>query len=206
METTTLITKLINFVRKNAVLILLIVITLLYFYDKKQNRLEQSRLLNNQTALAKGILSMQKTYSRSEFKEYYPEFKRLLSEYGIKINKVDHYIQTSYNLVDSPIVSHYTRIDSFPDTRFFTVYDNCYEISGISYKDSIITQAFRHDTLSTFLYRQTNKDIFFAFRWWHKVWDGIFYNDGWHYKAITVSSCNNDTLQVNDNVKIRKGM
>jgi hypothetical protein len=199
-----ILNDIVAYLLKNIATVILIAFVIFYLWDRQKYKEEKTRLLANQTILANGISSLQKTFKPVEFKEIYGELKSMLAEYGIKIKQVDHYIQTSYNFVDSPIVSHYTRVDSFPDTRFFTIYDNCYEISGISYKDSIISQALRHDTLSTFLYRQTNKDIFPLFRWWHKLWDGVFYYDAWKYKAITISSCNNDTLSVNDNVKVHR--
>lgn len=188
------------FLKKNLILFIAIGLIIFMYLEIKNLHAKLDRVSNNQYIYAKGLLSVQKNLTKREFKDYYPDFKILLEGYQIKQSLVEHYIKTSYNFIDSPIVSHYTKVDSFPDVRYFTVYDNCYELSGISYPDSVVTQALRHDTINTFLFKYAPKKRFFLIRPLYKLFDSDYYS----HKAISISSCNNDTISVIDNVKIVK--
>jgi len=159
-------------------------------YQSKEN----NRIYNNMSQLARGQLSFMKVYTKKEFKNFEPGAVALAETLGFKTNQIDHYIETMYNIKDTTIVSHYTKVDSIPDIRYFSITRKCTDFAGVSYPDSITMQTWTYDTVKTFLYREPNKEIFWPIRWLSR--------NRWIHTAVSFSACTGDTLSVIKNVKV----
>ena len=148
---------------------------------------------DNYAVVVKDDRALQQKLTVSEFKEYYPELVETAKKYGIKPKNLEHVIETKYSYKDSlriidTLVFHYDTVkqDFKADFRYA---DNCFTVAGTVYKNGSIeiTDKGCHDNITTMLFK-TRKCIF----------------KRWKYKAVVVSKCTGDTLEVKNNIKIVK--
>lgn len=175
------------------VLILMQSASVFIIYKQSQ---ENNRISNNMSMLAKSQLSFMKIYTKKELKQFKPGVVALANQLGYSTNQIDHYIETIYNFKDTTIVSHYTKVDTMRDIRYFSIVRKCTEFNGVSYPDSITMQAFNYDTVKTILGRRPNKEIFFLWRFLSR--------NRWVHDAVSYSSCTGDTLNVIENIQVGK--
>ena len=147
---------------------------------------------DNYTAVVQNR-ALQQKLTVSEFKEYYPELAKTAKEYGIKPKNLEHVIEAKYSYKDTLIakdtliyVYDTVKQDFKADFRYT---DSCFTVAGTVYKNGYIeiTDKGCQDNITTMLFK-TRKCIF----------------KKWKYKAVVVSKCTGDTLEVKNNIKIVK--
>ena len=157
-------------------------------------RNENKRLKTNQTALATGNLSNEKTFTQAEFKEYCRNYDSIANSRGIKTK----YIEKVINIVEHITDTIYIKNDSnsTEDIHVFSYNDNCLSVFGISYPDSTELRYDYSNEITLFTYWSWRKKSFVKrlFNWdWSKF-----------SSAIAVNKCSLDTIYVNDNIELIK--
>ena len=167
-------------------------------------RNENKRLKTNQTALATGNLSNEKTYTKREFEQYMVYADSLAQSKGIKTKQIVKYIRLGLTFSDSVKIANTIKpdldlgldlIDDELDVRFIDVQENCYTTNVVSYPDTSIVQT------------QFNSDID-AFLYWEHLYTPfikrVFKGFDKTYTGIAILRCNGDTIPILDNIKVIK--
>lgn len=153
---------------------------------------EKNRLKENFEIEIKNERERQQTISKKELKEYYSDDIENLKEYGVKTRQIENIVNIRYNIIDTLIykdtlVYHYDTIKK-TNIASFEVESKCNIIRGSIFENNIeINEIYNNDTLLISLYKEKKKCLFKK--------RGI--------KAIAISSCNNDTLTILRNLKIK---
>lgn len=164
-------------------------LSLLLTKAKKENK----RLSNNLEIELKRELNTQQTITTSEFKQYFSEDVETLKEHDIKPSQVENIIKVSYTYKDT-LFSRDTLIyiyDTIRKTNIagFEIATNCHVVSGCVVENNIeINGIETSDTLLISLYKEKRKCLFKA----QKI------------KAIAISKCSGDTLEILRNLKVQK--
>jgi len=162
-------------------------------------RNENKRLKTNFDIELRQELDRQQKITKNEFKKYFSEFADTLKNYGIKPNRVENVIQIKYNYKDTLIPKYVLKykdtLIEYYDTNFivtfseFDVSGKCHRVTGYILADSLMIESIEtNDKLLVSLYKEKRKCLF-AKR-------GI--------KAIAISECKGDTLEVLRNLKVGK--
>jgi hypothetical protein len=161
----------------------------LYLHEKN----ERDRYNQNMITLIKDK-SRQQELTAKELRDLYPKYDSLASELNIKTKYITNIINTKYNFKDSTIISTVLKRDSIKNESTFTFQNKCYTLSGFVTKDSVsLTNREFNDDITTFLYKNWEKKY---------LW-GLFKFKP-YYKAVVYSQCMNDTISVNNNIKIKE--
>lgn len=185
---------------KNRILIVLILTVLFLFtslgvlFKLYQNEKEERKRFNNNMVTLITNKSRQQELTAKELKELYPKYDSLANELNIKTKFITNVINTKYNFKDTTIVSSVLKKDSIHNKAFFTLKEDCYNLSGYIEKDSIsFTNREIKDNLTTFIYKDYEKKYL-----WGLIKLRPFYN------AKVYSECKKDTISVENNIKIKK--
>ena len=152
---------------------------------------ETKRLQNNFTVEYTDNHSIQQTITPAELKKYFSDFNSTLKQYGIKAKQVQNIVNIQYHYIDTLIprdtlIYVYDTISHGYYAEFDTQ-SNCTRVTGNVYNNSIqIESVETTDSILISLYRE--KNCLFN----HRI------------KAIAISSCKGDTLQILRNLKIQK--
>jgi len=161
----------------------------LYQHEKE----ERKRYNNNMIALIEDK-SRQQELTIEELKKLYPKYDSLAKVLNIKTKTITDIIETRYQFKDSTLVSTILKKDSISEKAYFTLKEKCYSFSGFIKKDSIsFTSKEFNDNLTTFLYKDWEKKY---------LW-GLFKFKP-YYTSKVYSECMQDTIQVINNIKIKK--
>lgn len=174
-----------------AIIILVAAIATLSAILTKQIR-EKNRLKNNFDIEASGRFEEMQTLTKSELKKYHADMVKTLAEHGVKAKQIENIVNIRYHYIDSTIIKD-TLIKIYDTTknRFtkqFEIADKCFSMKGFVYDSNIVIKerSFK-DSILISLYKK-RKCLFKR-----PV-----------YKAIAISSCSGDTLQILNNIKIQK--
>jgi hypothetical protein len=161
----------------------------LYQHEKEVRK----RYNNNMIALIENK-SRQQELTTKELKELYPKYDSLAKELKIKTKFITNIIDTKYHFKDSILTSTILKKDSISEKAYFTLKEKCYSFGGYIKKDSIsFTNKEFNDNLTTFLYKDWEKKY---------LW-GLFKFKP-YYTSKVYSECLQDTIQVINNIKIKK--
>ena len=161
----------------------------LYQHEKE----ERKRYNNNMIALIEDK-SRQQELTIEELKKLYPKYDSLAKVLNIKTKTITDIVETRYQFKDSTLVSTILKKDSISEKAYFTLKEKCYSFSGFIKKDSIsFTSKEFNDNLTTFLYKDWEKKY---------LW-GLFKFKP-YYTSKVYSECMQDTIQVINNIKIKK--
>lgn len=153
---------------------------------------ENGRLRDNSEILLSETRDEMLALTRKELKSYYEGIIDTLNSYGVRTRNVENIVRVSYKNIDTTVVREEVVYvyDSNNEVLWgeFLFEDRCYTIGGIVYGDSVVELNRReyHDSIMIALYKKR--------RFFRKP----------KYKAIAVSSCMGDTIQVIDNIKVVK--
>ena len=171
-------------------ILLLIAVVVLSWLLIRQVR-ETNRLHSNYAIELLDDHNSQQTITPAEFKKYFAEFNETLKKYGIKAGRVQNVVNIKYHLIDSVVVRD-TLVYIYDTVSHLQVADfdlqaQCHRITGcISNNNIEVDRIETTDSILIALYRE--KNCIFN----HKI------------KAIAISSCKGDTLQILRNLKIER--
>lgn len=171
--------------------LLIIAIIILVFICVNLSK-EKQRAKNNYEAILEDR-AQQQELTLKELKQFYSEELDKLKQLGVKPSSVEHLVEISYNVIDT-LVYRDTLIKVYDtvlmsDVFKFEVETNCNLISGYIQDDTInIDKIISQDSLLVALY-QSKRCLFPKYR---------------RYRAIVYSSCKGDTLQVVNNIKVKR--
>ena len=161
----------------------------LYQHEKE----ERKRYNNNMIALIEDK-SRQQELTLKELNKLYPKYDSLAKVLNIKTKNITDIVETRYQFKDSTLISTILKKDSIAEKAFFTLKDKCYNFSGFIKKDSIsFTSKEFNDNLTTFLYKDWEKKY---------LWGLLKFKP--YYTSKVYSECMQDTIQVINNIKIKK--
>lgn len=171
-------------------LILLTAVVVLSYFLIRQIR-ETNRLHSNYTTELIGDHSMQQTITPAEFKKYFADLNTILKQYGIKAGQVQNIINIKYHFIDT-LIPRDTLIYVYDTIRHdyyaeFDIRSNCTRVIG-NICDNIIDidSVENYDSILLSLYREKN----------------CLFNQ--KIKAIAISECKGDTLQILRNLKVQR--
>ena len=153
---------------------------------------EKNRISENFKVEVTGQMSELQTLTKQELKKYHSDITSELKKFGIKAGQVTNIVNVKYNYRDTLIkkdtlIYVYDTISNISIADFH-INDNCVSISGCVQNSNIYVTDYSHnDSLLIALYKK-RKCIF------KKP----------IYRAIAISSCSGDTLQILNNIKIQK--
>lgn len=174
--------------------IIMILSTSLFLIFKlyQNEKSERQRYNNNILSIIKNR-SRQQELTINELKDLYPKYDSIAKELKIKTKYITNIIDTRYRFKDTLISKTILRIDSLSQKSFFNLSDKCYKLNGYVKGDSIsITNKEFNDNITTFLYKDWEKKY---------LW-GLFKFKP-YYSVKVYSECLNDTISVNNNIKIK---
>jgi hypothetical protein len=161
----------------------------LYQSEKK----DRKRYNNNMIALISDK-NQQQEITIKELKDLYPKYDSLARELNIKTKYITNIINIKYKFRDSTITSTILERDSISERIYFNLNEKCYSMSGYIKKDSILfTNKTFSDNLTTFLYKDYRKKY---------LWGLLKFKP--FYTSKIYSECMNDTIEVTNNIKIKK--
>lgn len=161
----------------------------LYQHEKE----ERKRYNNNMIALIEDK-SRQQSLTIDELKKLYPKYDSLAKVLNIKTKTITDIVETRYEFKDSTLVSTILKKDSISEKAYFTLKEKCYSFGGYIKKDSIsFTSKEFNDNLTTFLYKDWDKKY---------LWGLLKFKP--YYTSKVYSECMQDTIQVTNNIKIKK--
>ena len=138
-------------------------------------------------------LDRQQEISKKQFKELFEKEVATLKEYDIKPKQVENIIKIAYNYIDTLIgrdtlVWIYDTIREY-EIAYFDVLSECNRVKGSVFADTVeITSVEPMDSLLIALYEEKRKCLFKRRA----------------VKAIAISECKGDTLQVLRNLEVGK--
>jgi len=152
---------------------------------------ETNRLKTNLMAEYTDNHSIQQTITPAEFKKYFADLNTKLKQYGIKAGQVQNIINIKYHFIDT-LIPRDTLIyvyDTIGHDYYaeFDIRSNCTRVIG-NVCDNIIEieSVENYDSILISLYRE--KNCLFN----HRI------------KAIAISQCKGDTLQILRNLKVER--
>ena len=153
---------------------------------------EKNRISENFKVEVTGQMSELQTLTKQELKKYHSDITRELKTFGIKAGQVTNIVNVKYNYRDTLIkkdtlIYVYDTIKHI-STADFKISDKCFSIAGRVENSNIYITDYSHtDSILIALYKKRKclfqKPI---------------------YRAIAISSCSGDTLQILNNIKIQK--
>lgn len=150
-----------------------------------------SRLKSDFETELKKDYAVQQEITRKELKKYFADEVSKLKEFGVKPGQVENIVNVEYRYIDSvryrdTLVWVYDTLKN-DRTAAFDVKTECYTINGEITADTLEICGFEYnDDLLVSLYRERRKCLFEK----RKV------------KAIAISGCTGDTLNIMRNLKI----
>jgi len=171
----------------------------LLFWIVVSSKKEILRLKTNADIVLRQELDRQQTITKKEFKKYFSEISDTLKSYGIKANQVQNIVQVKYiykdTLIPKYVLNFRDSIIEYYDTSFvvtfseFDVESKCNIVHGYILSDTLVIQSVEtNDKVLISLYREKMKCLFKK--------RGI--------RAIAISECKGDTLEIIKNLKIGK--
>jgi hypothetical protein len=152
---------------------------------------EKNRLANNYEIEVTGRLDELQTLTKKELKMYHSDLTKQLNDFGIKAGQVKNIVYVKYEFRDSIIrkdslIFTYDTI-AHKSIANFQISGNCFDVSGCVEDSNIyITDYSHNDSILVALYKKRTclfkKPI---------------------YKAIAISGCSGDTLQILNNIEIK---
>ncbi len=174
--------------------ILLLSTTLIGIFNLYQIEKEDSRRYYNNMKVAFDSRSRQQDLTIRELKELYPKYDSLANELNIKTKYITNIINTKYNFRDTTITKSVVNWDTLHEKGYFNLTEKNYKLNGYIERDSVtFTNKEFHDNITTFLYKDWEKKY---------LWGLIKLRP--YYRAKVFSEFMNDTIKVQDNIKIVK--
>lgn len=176
----------------SSILVMFVIILFLFklYKNEKEDRI---RYNNNMISLIESR-SRQQILTVGELKRLYPKYDSLAKELKIKTKFITNVIETKYKFKDTLVTKTIIRRDSLSDKSYFNLKEKCYTLSGYLKDDSIsFTKKEFNDKLTTFLYKDWEKKY---------LWGLIKIRP--YYNIKVWSECKNDTISVENNIKIKE--
>ena len=174
---------------------ILVMSIMIFFLFKlyKSEREDRIRYNNNMISLIEDK-SRQQVLTVNELKRLYPKYDSLAKELKIKTKFITNVIETRYNFKDTLLTTTIISKDSLSEKSYFNLKEKCYNLSGYIKSDSIsFTKKEFNDKLTTFLYKDWEKKYL-----WGLIKLRPFYN------VKVWSECMKDTIEVENNIKIKE--
>ena len=157
---------------------------------------EKERLIVNQNAYAIKVGSLLKTLKYKEFAWFNNQAIQTAKANGIKPQQIDHY----YSLVDSFIhtdtIAIFPEINATNEVRAVKIDNKCYNVDLLLLPDTIICTVEPIYDLSLFNYFEYDRKT--------RVGRLIHFNWNKTYTAKCINNCNNQTIQIKENIEINK--
>lgn len=153
---------------------------------------EKNRISENFRVEVTGQMNELQTLTAKELKKYHSDITTELKKFKIRAGQVTNVVNVKYSYRDT-LIRRDTLVyiyDTITNTSIadFSIQDKCFSIAGcVSNNNVYITDHSHTDSLLIALYKK-RKCIFKKPT----------------YKAIAISSCSGDTLQILNNIKIQK--
>ena len=171
----------------------------LFFSLWKKERTERKRIQTNFDIELKNELDRQQTLTTKEFKTYFSDIADTLKNYGIKPNQVENVVSVRYvykdTLIPVRVLNFVDTLIEYFDTSFvvtfsdFEVESKCNVVKGYIWADTLVINSIETtDKLLISLYKEKRKCLFKK--------RGI--------RAIAISECKGDTLDVLRNLRVGK--
>lgn len=174
--------------------ILIMMVTIFFLFKLyKSEREDRIRYNNNMISLIEDK-NRQQILTVNELKRLYPKYDSLAKELKIKTKHITNVIETRYDFKDTLITSTIIKKDSLSEKSFFNLKEKCYNLSGYIKSDSIsFTKKEFNDNITTFLYKDWEKKY---------LWGLLKFRP--YYNIKVWSECMNDTIGVQNNIKIKE--
>ena len=178
---------------KAGIIVIIIFLMVLFFSLWIKQRKETKRHKENFEIELLAEKNRQQEITKKQLKDLFPEQVEILKEQGIKPKQVEKIIEVEYNYIDS-VIPRYILVPVYDTVRSdttkpFDVESSCNRIKGVIIKDTLQIESIQTtDSLLISLYKEKRKCLFEK----RKI------------KAIAVSKCKGDTMQVIRNLTIIK--
>lgn len=174
--------------------IVIMMVTIFFLFKLyRSEREDRIRYNNNMISLIESK-NRQQILTVNELKRLYPKYDSLAKELKIKTKFITNVIETRYNFRDTLVTSTLIKRDSLSEKSFFNLKEKCYNLSGYIKSDSIsFTKKEFNDNITTFLYKDWEKKY---------LWGLLKFRP--YYNIKVWSECMNDTISVQNNIKIKE--
>lgn len=153
---------------------------------------EKNRISENYRVEVTGQMNELQTLTVKELKKYHSDITTELKKFGIRAGQVTNIVNVKYSYRDT-LIRRDTLIYVYDTIKHaaaadFEITDKCFSIAGCVENSNIYITDYSHtDSILIALYKKRQC---------------IFKKPT--YKAIAISSCSGDTLQILNNIKIQK--
>jgi hypothetical protein len=182
----------INTILISTILVMIVIISFLFklYKNEKEDRI---RYNNNMISLIENR-DRQQILTVDELKRLYPKYDSLAKELKIKTKFITNVIETRYKFKDTLVTTTIIKKDNLSEKSYFNLNEKCYSLSGYLKSDSIsFTKKEFNDKFTTFLYKDWEKKY---------LWGLIKIRP--YYNIKVWSECVNDTISVENNIKIKE--
>lgn len=177
-----------------ALVLIICFLSLMSLFKLYQNEKEDRKRYNNNMIALISDKNQQQEITIRELKNLYPKYDSLAKVLNIKTKDITNIIDIQYRFRDSTITRTILNRDSISERAYFNLQEKCYTLSGYIKKDSILfTDKQFNDNLTTFLYKDYRKKYL-----WGLIKTKPFYT------SKVYSECMNDTIEVTNNIQIKK--